>query len=183
MDDRTTDNHGSSDNHGKPPRRDRRQRPNGRWTDPATPLQAARFELRKPASVVIRAIHAICEGHNGRPCRLDLSKISEYETGKRRPSIEHMTALCRYYQKSPEELGFITWRDVPADPTSSEPPDTGAGVAVAKPESESPSAPRAELGAMTDKQQAVMDWLVSSGATLAAAVLKALTDYPVKPSS
>jgi hypothetical protein len=57
----------------------RRRRPDGRWSNPATPLQAARFELRKSGKEVITAIRGICRGHTpGRPCRIDVSKLSDY---------------------------------------------------------------------------------------------------------
>jgi hypothetical protein len=62
----------------KAPRRPRRRRPNGRWSNPASPLQAARFERRKTGQEVVAAIRNLCPGHAGRPCRVDLSKLSDY---------------------------------------------------------------------------------------------------------
>jgi hypothetical protein len=51
-------------------RKRRRQRPNGRYTNPATPLQAARFERRLSGREVITEIRRICRGHGAEPCRI-----------------------------------------------------------------------------------------------------------------
>lgn len=38
------------------------------------------------------------------------NKLSEYENGKFRPTLQHTEAFCRVYGVGPEELGLITWR-------------------------------------------------------------------------
>jgi hypothetical protein len=108
----------------------RRRRPNGRWSNPASPLQAARFELRRSGKEVITAIRKICKGHTpGQPCRIDVSKLSDYETGNRRPGLEHIEAFCRYYQRYPEQLGLIAWRDEPEpSPSASSSTHNGSGT-------------------------------------------------------
>jgi hypothetical protein len=105
------------DDHTKRPRR---KRPNGRWTDPATPLQAARFDRRLNGLEVIKAIRSLCPGHSGEPCKIDVSKLSDYETGNRRPGLTHIEAFCRFYQRSPEDLGLIKWRDETPPPPNSD---------------------------------------------------------------
>jgi hypothetical protein len=61
-----------------PPPRRRRRRPNGRWTNPSSPLQAARFARRASGKEVVQAIRKLCPGHGHGPCRIDLSKLSDY---------------------------------------------------------------------------------------------------------
>jgi hypothetical protein len=114
----------------QPAPRRRRKRPNGRWTDPATPLQAARFERRLNGLDVIKAIRVLCPGHGGEACKIDVAKLSDYETGNRRLGVTHIEAFCRFYQRSPEALGLINWRDEPPphDPdTTTQPRERDSG--------------------------------------------------------
>jgi hypothetical protein len=111
---------------GQPPRR-RRRRPQGRWSNPASPLQAARFDKRLSGKEVITAIRAICAGHADRPCKIDVAKLSDYETRNRRPGLTHIEAFCRYYQRSPEQLGLIHWRDENEDENAGKPGSTSNG--------------------------------------------------------
>lgn len=94
----------------------RGRRPAGlRWTSPATKLQAARFARRWQADEVCARVRTECQGHSGRTCKMASSKLSEYETGKFRPTLQHVEVFCRIYGVGPEELGLITWRNSEED--------------------------------------------------------------------
>jgi Helix-turn-helix len=85
------------------PRRRRRTK----WEDPISPLQAARFEKRWFQMDACRRLREICPGHGeGRPCRIEPSKLSDYERGKRWPSMKHVLALATLYGKTPAELSI-----------------------------------------------------------------------------
>jgi tetratricopeptide (TPR) repeat protein len=86
----------------------------GPWDDPVSPLQAARFARRQTRQEIVDLVHLVCPGKGGEECKLDADKLGEYERGARRPGIEHVTAFCRVFKKSPEELGLIRWSDEPA---------------------------------------------------------------------
>jgi hypothetical protein len=154
--------------HTQPTPRPRRRRPNGRWSNPATPLQAARFELRKSGLEIIHAIRRICPGHAGEPCRIDVSKLSDYETGNRRPGLDHIEAFARLYQKSPEALGLIHWRDEPTPE-----PEPSPRVSAAP-------RPRDLDQDHLVQDHLVLEWLRASAVTVATAVLESLARSPVK---
>lgn len=60
------------------------------------------------------------------------SKLSEYENRRARPGLQHIEVLCRVYQRSPEALGLITWRDTtPSTPTELPSPNFDAILAAA----------------------------------------------------
>src|SRR5262245_38277620 len=94
----------------------------GPWDDPITPLQAARFAKRQTRQEIVDLVHQVCPGRGDGECKLDADKFGEYERGARRPGIEHVTAFCRVFEKSPEELGLIRWRN---EPTPPRPPTNG----------------------------------------------------------
>lgn len=82
----------------------------GKWEQPVSPLQRARYEHRWYQYEACLEIRKACPGHSGKPCRLEPSKLSDYENLKRTPSLVHIQALCEAYQRSAEALGLITWR-------------------------------------------------------------------------
>jgi tetratricopeptide (TPR) repeat protein len=106
----------------------RRRRPSsGRWENPVSPLQAARFERRWEQKEVCYRVRRHCPGHRpGEPCHIEPSKLSDYEHGKRTPSMKHLIALCRVYDKTPEELGLLKRRDMPTADTEEETVTNGA---------------------------------------------------------
>jgi transcriptional regulator with XRE-family HTH domain len=163
------------DNQPTQPRKPRRKRPNGRWSNPASPLQAARFARKLSGKEVVHRIRTICEGHSDRPCHIDVSKLSDYETNNRRPGIEHITAFCKFYQMSPEALGLIHWRETPPSVAETE---------AAQPNHESPAEPglQTESNGGFDQEQLVLDWLLRSATALTTVVVTAVADYPAKPS-
>lgn len=93
----------------------RRHPRTSRWERPVSLLQAARFAHRWDQWEVCRRIRAICPGH--KPdigCRIEPSKLSDYEHGKRFPGMKHVLALCKLYDRSPEQLGLLRRGDMPA---------------------------------------------------------------------
>lgn len=106
----------------------RRRHPgSGRWENPVSPLQAARFEHRWEQKEVCYRVRQHCPGHRpGEPCHIEPSKLSDYEHGKRTPSMKHLIALCRVYGKTPAELGLLKHRDMPTADTDEETVTNGA---------------------------------------------------------
>lgn len=94
--------------------RNRRSR-RTKWEDPVSLLQAARFQRRWLQLEACREIRQVCPGHGrGKPCRIEPSKLSDYERGQRFPSMKHLLALCAVYDKSAAELGLVRRADMPA---------------------------------------------------------------------
>jgi hypothetical protein len=148
------------------PPQSRRRRPAGRWTNPASPLQAARLARRESGKEVVAGIRKVCPGHGTEKCRIDQSKLSDYENNRRRPSTVHIEAFCRYYQMSAEDLGLITWRDQP----------------VLQPNMATPTTPDPAYD-HDDRdptlEQLVVGWLRDSVVDIATAVFRALVRCPI----
>lgn len=113
----------------------RRRQRHGPWDRPASPLQAARFAHRWTAQEVADKVKRHCPGHGSEECKFEADKLGEYERGVRRPGMDHVTALCKVYQRSAEDLGLILWRDgsVPDQVSSA---DSGSAAAPATREQE-----------------------------------------------
>lgn len=89
---------------------------------PRSPLQQARVERGWTQRHAVDRLRAICPGHPASgECRLDIAKLSDYERGARRPSVVHIEALARLYERSPEQLGLIAWRTPTPEPAQEEP--------------------------------------------------------------
>lgn len=97
---------------------------------PASLLQAARLSRGWSQQDVIDRIQMVCQGHGRGPCKIGVTKLSEFETNKRRPTLQHAEALCRVFRMGPEDLGLINWRinpqRVPLAPVAG--PSTPSGL-------------------------------------------------------
>lgn len=82
----------------------------GKRHDAVSELQRARHDYNLQQDDACLVIRDSCPGHSGNPCKLEASKLSEYENGRRTPSLIHVQAMCEAYQRSAEELGLIKWR-------------------------------------------------------------------------
>src|SRR5262245_27361031 len=106
-------------------------RARGRWDDPIGPLQAARFAKHETLERAAEGIGALCPGHvrGGvrRDCEMRGGLLNDYERGARRPSVDHIQALCDYYRASAEDLGLVkvTWAGADS-PDAAAPPSDGA---------------------------------------------------------
>jgi hypothetical protein len=91
------------------------------------------------------------------------------ETRARRPGLEHIEAFCRYYERSPEELGLIQWRDTPTSDRQ-----------VALSDGQDSTIDRDETGDDPNQEQLMLAWLRESAVGVATVVLRSLARCPIK---
>lgn len=101
---------------------------------------------------------------------MDISKLSDWERGARRPCLRHIEALCEVYQRSAEDLGLIKWKRRPAlgPQDGLEPSAAESDPAATTPD----SAQQGQQGTFTHQQ--VVEWVYVSVATVVAEALQTL---------